>query len=124
MTPEIVSKNNQDFDQLIDRLKAKGFYVYEAGGQCPFQITANHEDGWSIYFQARQRTASLEIYNCRQTRVLPDDEHLLWYGGFKSWDEYEAGWITPNIADYALSLLLADGLERLDLPVSKEVTHG
>ena len=107
-------KEHSDFERLMDRLQEKGFLIEMAGGNCPFQVEANHRDGWSIYFRARGTTVDLWVFDVHQeVDSFPDDE-LIWRGGFNSWEWPAAGWITPNEADYILSMLLADAMDYVE----------
>lgn len=107
-----------DFKNFQQRLAEKGFEVLMIGGFCPFQIEANHKSGISVYMRSRHQTASLEVYDCQMESglnvVLPDDKHIIWEGEFDCFEEFEAGYISANQADYAFSQLWADALERID----------
>lgn len=107
-----------DFERLQARLAALGFDVQMIGGMCPFQIEANHKDGYSIYMRCRGKTCSLDVYNCHYDydSGLPDkDEYLIWEGWFNCWGDYEAGYVTPNDADYVFSMLWANAKELVNV---------
>lgn len=94
-------------------LKSKGFDVEMLGGQCPFQIEANHCSGLSVYFRSRGQTASLEIYNEHYDYFsgLPDDSALVWTGRFQCWEPYMAGYLDFLEAFYVFYQLWSDAKE-------------
>lgn len=103
-------------EALEEFLKSKGFDIDQMGGNCPFQIHANHCSGLSVYFRSRGTTASLEVYDEHYSYFsgLPDDEALLWEGEFESWEAYEAGWIDFSEAFYVFYMLWSDAKERVE----------
>lgn len=94
-------------------LESLGFEVLMIGGQCPFQIEANHRtENICIYFRARHRTASLDIFTEGISYdSFPGGENLLWSGEIQNWPEPMAGYIDYEDAFYVFAALWRDGKE-------------
>jgi len=82
-------------------------------GNCPIQGKFLI-DGLYLYFRARGEDATLDVYDLDHIpEELPDDDLLLWEGGFSSWDWPDAGWLSRNDALYVLHMLWADAKEAI-----------
>jgi hypothetical protein len=94
---------------LNQYLKTEGFSVSLCGGQCPFQIEANHQSGISIYFRSRHTSASLEVFDRHYDYFsgLPDSEPIA-FGEVEIWDEPEAGYIDDKEAFQVFYYLWSD----------------
>lgn len=102
--------------QLEDYLEKEGFNVDFLGGQCPFQIEADHKSGISIYLRARYSKVVLAVYDEHYTygSGLPDDDCLLWSDSFQCWDEYGASYIDYPEAFYVFYSLWSDAKDWID----------
>ena len=81
------------------------------GGQCPFQICANHSSGISIYFRARGSSVSLEVFDEHYFEDLPDEKDRIWEGKISYYKRFEAGYLSFSEAFYAFYLLWSDAKE-------------
>lgn len=103
--------------ELESYLERAGFEVNLVGGSCPFQIEANHRDGFSIYFRSRHECAVLEVYDCHYDYFsgLPGDDELIWADEFCCWDEPNAGYLDFDEAFYVFWSLWSEARAALDI---------
>lgn len=94
---------------LEQYLKNQGFDILMIGGQCPYQIEANHQSGISAYFRSRHTAACLEIYEGHYDIFsgLPDDNPLI-ETEIEAWKEPDAGYIDDEEAFQVFYYLWSD----------------
>lgn len=67
-----------DIAKVTKAFEAMGYDVLECGGMAPFQLTANHQDGHSIYLRSRHGGQSLTVYRGHQSEMdLAQNEEVI-----------------------------------------------
>jgi hypothetical protein len=82
-----------DFDTQLERLKAAGLEIIQAGGWCPVQICANTADGNYLYFRARGDSWCMAIAPTEDEAIDGDNAPFYKEGCYGKTCGFEAGYM-------------------------------
>lgn len=109
----MVGNSLEDKSNFETFLEKEGFDILDFGGLCPFQVSANHNSGISIYFRARGCRCTLYIYGDPQYIDLPEEKYLIGSSYFDCWDFPQAGHLSWGEAFYVFHSLWSDAKDKI-----------